>query len=1167
MPLVSLLKIALILLMMPLGSLYPATLHHAHLLKVNLRTGSSSSPSPFITFEENFTESARYSRNDDITTGPCQKRAVLKVDLSGQFAGVKVILDYKEPQAWSLHLSQSKRSSGFGNLVGNGTFETEVYVYGREVGLFTMNSRPSNESLFRAAEKALPHRRKAVLKLDIEHWRLRFSVFEHTGVRIYSRSVHSNRLFDLKAANRSLYIGLNRLISEPGRYGAGVCHASISLHKYPGRKNNCASANTTCDPNAHCVSTYKSYRCICKPGFTGNGQTCNDINECARQNGTCVQICENTIGSFKCSCYTGFALAPNGRDCIDVNECEKKKGFCHHVCVNTIGSYHCLCNDSYRLAADGYSCLKKRYSRSCDRLGCEHGCVKELGLCYCKTGYRMHHDHRRCIPTCAVGNGGCQHICVDSMNKLSCSCHAGYSLGIDNRTCFASCDVNNGGCDHLCENGSFGTTCRCFNGYRLAENKRTCVDIDECVDDKNNCQYGCVNEPGSYRCTCPDGYQLNSDGETCRDLNECLEGQNCDHICINKPGGFICECRPGYHLHSYRHCADIDECSIFNGGCEQHCHNTPGSHHCSCDNGYVLHHNGKDCIPLEKCSVVEKEPRAGVFLCNRNRCALVCDPSAAFESKKRKSGVHFSCFNKYNDTACWPAKEWKSMEIAFIVAKCLWVNKTAKNLSHTFLEGITQEQANCANTLEFCSIETSCERELLPITDSSKRHVTVLKIRGSFHTAKEINAHLLLKQVAETMQTQGMKLRYQNDFHMLKTMTKLNGRTECNRLHSIKRCKYISKEHAFRDVDIVESLDCSPGSYYDKRHGLCIPCSRGTYQPLKASLACIPCPDGMQTNRAIYGASNIRGCAANCKAGYFSETGFEPCRPCPKGYFQNEDGRSSCKPCRHPYATADYGTGQLVQCLAPERCQAGTYYDRNATACRACSVGTYQPNEAQDFCAKCPGNLTTDSTGSRDISDCLSKACRKVVRTSNGLFESPNYPNNYPANVSCSWYLKAPKGRRILIFVLDLDLADDHCNDYFVIRKNRSALSPLTFESCSSEATPFAVIGRSRRLWIEFRSDKANSARGFQIRYVFYREEYHVVVEDFVRDVRLYQATRSEPVFKNSHSLDLMMDILAEPEKLHNYIKLPAHVIPKKFMELVWEKLHGYFGFGHIGVP
>ena len=38
-----------------------------------------------------------------------------------------------------------------------------------------------------------------------------------------------------------------------------------------------------------------------------------DINECNTNNGGCIQICTNTIGSFECSCPVGYSL--NGYTC------------------------------------------------------------------------------------------------------------------------------------------------------------------------------------------------------------------------------------------------------------------------------------------------------------------------------------------------------------------------------------------------------------------------------------------------------------------------------------------------------------------------------------------------------------------------------------------------------------------------------------------------------------------------------------------------------------------------------------------------------------------------------------------------------------------------------------------------------------------------------------
>ena len=39
-----------------------------------------------------------------------------------------------------------------------------------------------------------------------------------------------------------------------------------------------------------------------------------DFNECNVE-GSCSQMCNNTIGSFSCSCLSGYELRPDGRTC------------------------------------------------------------------------------------------------------------------------------------------------------------------------------------------------------------------------------------------------------------------------------------------------------------------------------------------------------------------------------------------------------------------------------------------------------------------------------------------------------------------------------------------------------------------------------------------------------------------------------------------------------------------------------------------------------------------------------------------------------------------------------------------------------------------------------------------------------------------------------------
>ena len=61
----------------------------------------------------------------------------------------------------------------------------------------------------------------------------------------------------------------------------------------------------------------------------------------------CSHMCNNTIGSYNCSCDIGYQLDSDGLTCIDINECNLNNGECDGRCENTEGSYMCLCPSGY----------------------------------------------------------------------------------------------------------------------------------------------------------------------------------------------------------------------------------------------------------------------------------------------------------------------------------------------------------------------------------------------------------------------------------------------------------------------------------------------------------------------------------------------------------------------------------------------------------------------------------------------------------------------------------------------------------------------------------------------------------------------------------------------------------------------------------------------------
>uniref|UniRef100_A0A8C1LVJ7 Signal peptide, CUB and EGF-like domain-containing protein 2 n=1 Tax=Cyprinus carpio TaxID=7962 RepID=A0A8C1LVJ7_CYPCA len=885
--------------------------------------------------------------------------------------------------------------------------------------------------------------------------------------------------------------------------------------------DECSESTDDCHIDALCQNTPKSFKCICKTGYKGDGKHCEDMDECENDyNGGCVHDCINIPGNYRCTCYDGFMLADDGHNCLDVDECLDNNGGCQQICVNTMGSYECQCKDGFFLSDNQHTCIH----RSDDGMNCmnkDHGCAhicretpKGGVACECRPGFELAENQRDCKLTCNYGNGGCQHTCDDTDVGPVCGCHQKYALHSDSKTCIVisncvyasllplhvpscvfvypeTCAVNNGGCDRTCKDTATGVRCSCPVGFTLQPDGKTCKDIDECLENNGGCDHFCRNTVGSFECSCQKGHKLLTNERTCQDIDECSFERTCDHICINYPGSFECVCHKGYSLYGLTHC----------GGDSIGTRKT------------VLVKTVK-CLPNGK-----PTPRAQLS-CTKTgggeACSLSCPSNALFLAGQ------YLTFWDFCGTGQFPCTD--DCQVTFVNLKCDSSKKRrrgrkspSKEVSHITAEfemEMKEEEAS-----ESCNVD--CVRE---------------KTKQRLQNA--------MRQLRKSISKQQFYIQFSGTAYEVaqRAVRQSEGDETCSIGQVLTDGKCVS---------------CGVGTFYSGEQEQCVICPPGTYQDREGQLSCEPCPS--TEGQGIAGAKNVSECGGvcQCPAGQFSVDGFRPCQPCPLGTFQPEPGRVLCFPCGGGLMTKHTGSTSFRDCEAKVHCALGHYYNATTHRCIRCPAGTYQSESGQNYCITCPGNTTTDFDGANNVSHCKNQLCGGELGDLMGYIESPNYPGDYPSNVNCVWTINPPNKRRILIVVPEIFLPiEDECGDVLVMRKSAQPTSITTYETCQTYERPIAFTSRSRKLWIQFKSNEGNSGKGFQVPYVTYDEDYQQLIEDIVRDGRLYASENHQEILKDKKLIKALFDVLAHP---HNYFKYTVQeskeMFPRSFIKLLRSKV------------
>ncbi|XP_038557584.1 signal peptide, CUB and EGF-like domain-containing protein 2 isoform X5 [Micropterus salmoides] len=805
-------------------------------------------------------------------------------------------------------------------------------------------------------------------------------------------------------------------------------------------------------------------------------------------------ICQTTQGSYKCTCKAGFK--GDGKHCEDIDECDLEyNGGCVHECNNIPGNYRCTCYDGFNLAHDGHNCLD--------------------------------------VDECKFNNGGCQHTCVNTMGSYECRCKEGFFLSNNQHTCIhrsvegLNCMNKEHGCAHICkETPKGGVACECRPGFELARNQRGCILT--CNHGNGGCQHTCEDTESGPICRCHVRYTLQPDKRSCIERDEAttessdhnatsvtevdkrvkrrllmetcaVNNGGCDCTCKDTSTGVRCSCPIGFTLQpDGKTCKDIDECELHNGGCDHFCRNTIGSFECNCRKGFKLLTDERSCQDIDECFFER-----------------TCD---------------HTCVNSPGGFQCLCNKGYTM----YGLAHCGDINECSVNNG-----GCEQ---GCENTMGgyecFCHpgyklhwnkkdcIAESCDLNCVRRRSEKRLRKTIRTLRKSINR-EQFHLHFA-----------------GSDYELGKSPgqpAELPGHCVAGQVLVARKC-----------------VSCSVGTYYNGDQGRCVLCPAGTYQDEEGQMSCEVCPrpEGREVSKVV-GARNMSECGGQCSPGQYSHDGFIPCLPCPLGMYQPEVGRTSCFPCGGNLVTKRSAAVTFQECETKVQCSPGHYYNTSTHRCIRCPMGTYQGEFGQNYCVACPGNTTTDFDGSTNIMQCKNRQCGGHLGDFTGYIESPNYPGNYPANVECTWTINPPPKRRILIVVPEIFLPiEDECGDYLVMRKSSLSNSVTTYETCQTYERPIAFTSRSKRLWIQFRSNEGNSGKGFQVPYVTYDEDYQELIEDIVRDGRLYASENHQEILKDKKLMKALFDVLAHPQNFFNYTAQESReMFPKSFIRFLRSKV------------
>ncbi|KAK0096570.1 hypothetical protein PV326_005114 [Microctonus aethiopoides] len=418
--------------------------------------------------------------------------------------------------------------------------------------------------------------------------------------------------------------------------------------------HSCMTGATTCHSKATCVDYEYGYCCNCKPGYFGNGKSCQPIDLPLRVIGRISgKINGEEFSARDLQCYV---QTKDGRTYTALSRVPENIGQSFQLLSTLGGVIGWLFAKPIGDTKNGYQLTGGLFNHTSEIIFEQTGervLIKSTYLGLDVFGQlkmeaniqgnlpqlpadsKVHYDdHDELYTQSQRGN-------IRSHSSRSYKLNGEpteYPFTLDQSIMYHDCLYDPITVDDETTRLKFSRGLTTYEGregiLRFAMNTKIAPleEEDPCVQGRTTCSEhsSCVVERDDFRCVCNAGYQQlyeENGSSSCVDINECTAGYHVcsqDAQCINNEGGHTCQCRPGFTGDGGT-CDRLDTCEDLRCGEFEHCDMRNEKPTCVCAPGYVNNGPGLPCYPMDDpCNLANNCSPQGVCTYNIDRQAHIC---------------------------------------------------------------------------------------------------------------------------------------------------------------------------------------------------------------------------------------------------------------------------------------------------------------------------------------------------------------------------------------------------------------------------------------------------------------------------------------------------------------------------------------------------------------